>query len=375
VRHRGGLAEPVPFDEAASRHLLEVALHLRGKAGGAADALGDRLEVGLPGLDLWVLGQGRVEGGHSREHRRVMLPYDLEQPAEIPGVGDDHLHVPAIDGMVHANGHRVGVGEGKCGEHDFLALFEPDRPRLRLAAVGYKVGVGEHGRLWNPGGASGVHEDRFRLGRRRGDDVSEPVSVGVPRDVHSMAVLLLLGNGEQHLQDPGEVLLDVGDDHMLQIGLGARLPHTRVGHAQTDGDGGARVVRLVSELCRRVERICRDGHAAGTPDGLVGDDRLRAIGHEDRDPVALLQTQLLQPGSQPICQGVQLRVSDPLVEEDQGALVRVAPCRPRKDLRQSDPRVVEGRRDSRVVVLVPGPGLHARLLAAPRGGGRAMLTI
>jgi len=69
-------------------------------------------------------------------------------------------------------------------------------------------------------------------------------------------------------------------------------------HAVEDDDGlDPRVVELMLELARRVERIDVDLDAAGADDAEHGDRKGRDVGQHHRDAVALLHAELvLQEG-------------------------------------------------------------------------------
>ena len=65
-----------------------------------------------------------------------------------------------------------------------------------------------------------------------------------------------------------------------------------------DDGAGARVVELMLELARRIERVDVDDHAAGAQDGRDRDRILRDIGQHDRDPLTAAQAQALEAGRQ-----------------------------------------------------------------------------
>ncbi len=82
----------------------------------------------------------------------------------------------------------------------------------------------ELGAFRNAGCAAGVHQHPgipwLNLNRRRlcgclGQQVLEPVRIGIARDVLKVPFLLLRGKGKQELEQPGEILLNIGDDHVF----------------------------------------------------------------------------------------------------------------------------------------------------------------
>ena len=94
--------------------------------------------------------------------------------------------------------------------------------------------------------------------------------------------------------------------------LGLRLDFldrvVEIAHHQHDLDAG--IVDLVLDLARAVERIGRHHHPAQLQDSKICHHKLRRVGHENPHPVALLHTQLRQPGSQAIGEIVHLLVGD-----------------------------------------------------------------
>ena len=69
---------------------------------------------------------------------------------------------------------------------------------------------------------------------------------------------------------------------------------------------GARVLELVLELARRVERIDVDHRAAGAQRAEQADRVLQDVGHHQRDARALLAAVRLQPGAERRRQRVEL---------------------------------------------------------------------
>ena len=93
---------------------------------------------------------------------------------------------------------------------------------------------------------------------------------------------------EKELEQTGEILLDVGDDDLFERGLGANLLHIWVHQAEDDDRLGAGVVQLVLDLAGYVCRVARDDDTADHQCGIIGDDKLRAIGEIKSHPVTLL---------------------------------------------------------------------------------------
>ena len=103
---------------------------------------------------------------------------------------------------------------------------------------------------------------------------------------------------------------------------GPGLAHPGVVEGQAEGHPAAGVGRLVGELLRRVQGVGGHGHAPGLPDGLVGDDRLRAVGQEHRDAVALDHAHLLQGGGEAVGEGVQFPEGEGAAEVERGRACR-----------------------------------------------------
>ncbi|MCY1374626.1 hypothetical protein D9M69_619780 [compost metagenome] len=71
----------------------------------------------------------------------------------------------------------------------------------------------------------------------------------------------------------------------------------RAGEVLDDDDRlGARILELVLQLARRVQRVHVDHHEAGTQDAGHRHRVLRHVGHHDGHTVALDQAQALQVG-------------------------------------------------------------------------------
>ncbi len=71
----------------------------------------------------------------------------------------------------------------------------------------------------------------------------------------------------------------------------------------------ARILELVLELARRVQRVDVDHHVAGAQDGGHHHRILRHVGHHDGHAVALDQAQALQVGRKGAAQAVGFAVT------------------------------------------------------------------
>ncbi len=101
------------------------------------------------------------------------------------------------------------------------------------------------------------------------------------------------------------MLLDVGDDDILDLGLGLHLLHHWVVHAENEHRVGRGVFELMLHLSGRVERTSGYHNPPSLQDAEVADDELGAVGHVEGHTVALLHPQVDEGVSQSIGQIVQ----------------------------------------------------------------------
>ncbi len=96
-----------------------------------------------------------------------------------------------------------------------------------------------------------------------------------------------------------------------------------MGKVGDDDNGlGTGVFELMLQLARGVERVDVDHYHAGTQDAEHGDGILQQVRHHHRDPIALLQLQLvLQIGSKGAGLLFQSAIGDGLSHVDEGGLV------------------------------------------------------
>ena len=119
----------------------------------------------------------------------------------------------------------------------------------------------------------------------------------------------LVSHGAQHHMLDGRV-----DQALLQRG----------GKVLDDHDGlGTRILELVLQLARCVQRVHIHHHKAGSQDGRHRDGVLRHVGHHDGHAVALDQAQALQVGREGVAQRIGLGIRDVLAHEAVGNTVGV----------------------------------------------------
>ena len=107
-------------------------------------------------------------------------------------------------------------------------------------------------------------------------------------------------------------------DHLLQ----------RVGEILDDDDRlGAGILQLMLEFARRVERVDIDDDAAGAQRAEQRHRVLQQVGHHQRDAIALLEADRLQPAGEIARQAIQLAVGHLAIHADVGNLIGILRCR------------------------------------------------
>jgi hypothetical protein len=205
-------------------------------------------------------------------------------------------------------------------------------PGAHLEGVRQQVAVAQHGCLGHAGRAAGVlqhsqvattERDVDRPRGIGGQQARQAVCAAVGRQAHAMAVLALLGQGEQHPEPDREVVLDVGDDDVAHTGqLRQHGLQAREEHRQADDHARLGVGQLVLELGLDVQRAGRDQRRARAQAAVVGEHHLRTVRHQKRHAVAFADAEPAQGVGEAIGGAVQLAVADRAAEEAQGGAVR-----------------------------------------------------
>ncbi len=350
--------------------LWNCSLCLGGQGRGGADRKAQRGHIVL--VPLREVEETDKHGWHAGIVGHLVGLDRLEHVRHVARVGDLDHGDGVGDADVHAHGQAVAVKVGHDGQEDVLRLPALD-PDVQRDGIGDQVVVAELGALGAAGGAAGVDQGRDLVGidlygRRSGaccrpiQDVLEPVGVGVGGDVDLVALFFLLGQGEEELEQAGEILFDVGHDHAFQAGVAPDALDAVVELAHYYKGLRARILEQVLDLAVDVERVAAYDDAADAPGGIGGDDKLGAVGQHDGHPVALADAQVLQSGGEAVHGIVQLLVGQIGVHQartdhgakDGGGLVGVLGRRVRQQPVQRDAGVVDGGWYPFVVVLEPG---------------------
>ena len=113
----------------------------------------------------------------------------------------------------------------------------------------------------------------------------------------------------------------VGQEHLFNRRLGARRLHDLVEHIGGHNHLGAQVRELVLQLMALEQGAARPHHRAQLLDADMRNHILRAVLHEQRHPVPLDHTALLQLVGEGIAHLVQLGVADRCAVPDKSGLV------------------------------------------------------
>ncbi len=233
------------------------------------------------------------------EHRRDVARVGDQQVARAHAQAQHHVRVEAED----------VIQRQRADGDDLLALGHLAQRRLvpgvGLQDVGDEIAMQQHRTLADACGAAGVlkhrdvvgpHPDRLERGapalRHR---VVEAHGAGQLERRHHLLDVAHDDVDERALEQAQHVA-HRGEDHLLRRHV---LEHVlqRGGEVLDDDDGlGARILQLVLELARRVQRVDVDDDQAGAQQARDDDRILRHVGHHDRDAIALRQAQRLRVG-------------------------------------------------------------------------------
>ena len=128
---------------------------------------------------------------------------------------------------------------------------------------------------------------------------------------------------DQHAFHAAEHLAHAGDDDMFHGRLAQHLLQGMGKVFQHDDRFAARVVELVFQLARRVQRIDIDHRVAGAQHGRDRHRILQHIGHHQRHARTLFQAPALQKGAQLARIGVEFGIGQKFVHADIGIAIRI----------------------------------------------------
>ena len=140
---------------------------------------------------------------------------------------------PHRDAVVHDRGHGEHMKERQDGEDSLFAL-DGGHQLLKLAGVGHQIGVGEHGPLWNSGGAAGILQDgdifmnvdMNRVGRTVGIDQHFIANMAkIFRDIGQFAPL---EGGKQQAFYRRQNIAHLADNDLLEPGGIQRMRDFRI---------------------------------------------------------------------------------------------------------------------------------------------------
>jgi len=249
----------------------------------------------------------RVDGRQAVERLALQV---LEHRRDVARIGDEDVAAAHAQPQHHVRVESEDVIQRQRADGDHLytrfhLLHRRLVPGVGLQHVGHEVAMQQHRALADARGAAGVLQHRDVLGTDPGrpergaapdgDRVVEAHGAGQVEGRHHLL------HAPHHVVDDGALdqaqhVTHGRENHLLR---GHRVQHVlqRGGEVLDDDDGlGARVLQLVLELARRVERVHVDHHQARAQQARHHHRVLRHVGHHDRDAIAPRQPQRLRVG-------------------------------------------------------------------------------
>ena len=264
--------------------------------------------------------------GQLFEHRGQIARIGNQDGFSAHAQPQHHVHREGEDVVQRQSTHRGGLLTRRNALHDGLI------PGLRLQNVGDHVAVQQHSTFGHAGGATGVLQHRDVVGGELGFSKSQ-----LPTFAQGIVELDRLGQVENrhHLFDishhvidqtafePTQTVAHRSRHHMLHRCLCDAFFKRRCKVFDDHDRFGARVLELVLQLPRGVQRVHVDHHKTGSQDGRHGHRVLRHIGHHDGDAVTLNQSQRLPVRGQRQAFLVGLGKTDVLAHETVSTTVSV----------------------------------------------------
>jgi hypothetical protein len=193
--------------------------------------------------------------------------------------------------------------------------------------------VSEHGRLGDARRPAGVLQERdvLRAELHRIELQAQPrrqraLESGRARHLPSGDLLAHVSDHDVHDHPAREAqkIADPGHQYVLQARPRQHLLQHMGEIFEDDDDFGARVLQLMLELARGVQRIDVHDRHARPQNAEQGDGILQHVGHHHGDPVAMRQSRLLlQPRREGPAQGVELRIAQRGAEAPVGDTIAV----------------------------------------------------
>ena len=310
-----------------------------------------------------------VHRGHGGEDRGTMLGDRVHHCGHVARIRDQRDRSRDPHREIHADRHAEAVEDRQGGQHYFLAGLEAREPRPHLLHVAGEVAVRQQRALGGAGRSAGVLQGRDvvepdrdprRARRVLLDQLPEEMHAGSPRHVGDRRRLrpLELEAGQQ-VQGKPEILGDRCDDVVLDREPLADAADLRLeDEVRHHRHPAVRILPLVLDLPRDVERVREYGVGAELQRRVVGDHRLRDVRELDRDAGARPHAKRPQGVGQTIHRVFELAVRNAAVVEQQGGGVAVPRRRPLEELRQRQRLVRQRRRHAAIVAPVPNAGLH-----------------
>ena len=258
-----------------------------------------------------------------RELVKLVAGQLAQRGLHVARVGNEHRLAANAQRQNQAGREGKDVIERQGADADdllaFRHVFEHGLvPRLRLQGIGHQVAVQQHRALGHARGAAGVLQNGNVIGQHGRGLKRQPAPLGDGLGVAHRARQAKSRNGLAHVAQhkvhhraahPAQALAHAGEDDVLHLGLRQAGLH-RVGkvfhHHQRPG---ARVIELVLQLARGVERIDIHHHHARAQHGGHRFGVLGHVGHHHRHAVALFQSARLQKGRQRAALALQLGVA------------------------------------------------------------------
>ena len=324
---RNGFRQTVAFDVVQPGEVLELLRHRLGHRRATATDAGETVEA--------VVAQGRIGeevDRHGGDVGPAVHAVMFDQPGgrlAVPALHQDHRRAH-VDGAVHAALHAGDVKERQRGQHHGVG----NRPEPDRAGHGgeHHRGMGVDATLGQTGGAGGERHHAQVVGRGlRWRRCQAQVKCVLPGDRAGIGARLAwgeagFGNAERALGS--QVVAVGGDDHVRELAGAEQGAQLRIDLLADDGGSGAGIVNVMAQFLGEVHRVHRHHHRIGAQDGVIGDDELRAVLHQQQHAVAAAHAAALpQIAGQSLglapCLGIRKR----RIVEHRERLVGIAPRR------------------------------------------------